>query len=1124
MKGFEMQIKYIKSIVSAGLIYGVTALPVSAQFIWDGGAAPDGNWSAGNWTGTAPVDSFDAAFQFAGSTNLLTTNDLTGGTATGVEFSSGAGMFNLSGNSLTLGGNITNNSSSLQTINLDMVLDETRTVLTFDGSDITINGNLNGTGGLTKGNNYGTLTLTGDNTFTGPVWIQRGALSVRSLNRVAGGSAHSSLGAPSTAGNGTISFGTGYRRGDLYYTGTGETTDRILKFNGLGGMLLAQNGTGHLEFTSDLARQNNWIYPLRLTGSTAGTGEISGSIGEGSAGITSVSKEGSGTWILSGINTYSGPTDLSAGTLQIDGDNRSATGEVAVADGAMLTGGGTIGGAVSLNGTLQPGGTLSLPGGLTATGNSKIYLNISSAESYDQLIVSSAVLNGQVIVELNSAYTPSAGDTFQLISGPISGSPQLDLPPLDRPLVWDSSRFTSHGELTIVNGAGPDVRYALWLEQNSALQGSDTLGSADPYEQGFDNLTRYAFGGAPSADSPPCPLEIMRDGDEMVIRFVGLRPGTADPVYRVCSNDNLVEGSWTNHVAATAALTESADQSGILQQDEYIRRQFAVSEPGFFTIEAVLGITEYSAPDQTLQLDTGTWTVDFPIPFSSSGGSLTVTGNGTLILSADNAYSGPTTVSGGTLLINGNSSAATGNIYVENGATLGGSGICGGDVYLAEGARLRADITLTAASFSFGGFSVQDIDGLNPDILPGTYVLISGTINPDNLINIGKENAERAGNRRLWFEVGAGELLIHVEIETDVTAYGAVADDGLDDAEAFHQALTNLVDLGGGTLRVPPGDYEFTSRQVIDLENCTIEIAGYGKGVSVLRCVSADGIWQFDNSTGESSLTVRELTMEPDTGGNAGTALSIGNPSLSTNSALCSLSLLHVDFQSADPFADYFERHVVASGLKNAVFENVFVMGVRGSDWDNEGWRLSESGFDLSNGDGARFKNCYSKNTRSGYALSDYKGPVIFDRCNGVQNLAGVRVTALASGSCTVDITGSHVNTFSNNITVVNADRVDITGLASYVQNEIPNPTLFTDIMIENCADVTVYGCAFNQPFAYNRVQIHLTGTTQGAVIQGNIFNGQYWNGTGSTRAVLQDPGVTDVTETLNQYPPTPIW
>jgi autotransporter-associated beta strand protein len=53
-------------------------------------------------------------------------------------------------------------------------------------------------------------------------------------------------------------------------------------------------------------------------------------------------------------------------------------------------------------------------------------------------------------------------------------------------------------------------------------------------------------------------------------------------------------------------------------------------------------------------------------------------GTGTLTLSAANSYSGQTTVNGGTLLINGNSSAASGAVTVGASGTLGGTGTIGG--------------------------------------------------------------------------------------------------------------------------------------------------------------------------------------------------------------------------------------------------------------------------------------------------------------------------------------------------------------------------------------------------------------------------------------------------------------
>ena len=73
---------------------------------------------------------------------------------------------------------------------------------------------------------------------------------------------------------------------------------------------------------------------------------------------------------------------------------------------------------------------------------------------------------------------------------------------------------------------------------------------------------------------------------------------------------------------------------------------------------------------------------------SVTGGGLTKTGNGTLTLSAANTYMGTTTVSSGTLLINGNQSSATGNVTVLSGAILGGNGTVGGATTIAANAAL----------------------------------------------------------------------------------------------------------------------------------------------------------------------------------------------------------------------------------------------------------------------------------------------------------------------------------------------------------------------------------------------------------------------------------------------------
>jgi fibronectin-binding autotransporter adhesin len=67
----------------------------------------------------------------------------------------------------------------------------------------------------------------------------------------------------------------------------------------------------------------------------------------------------------------------------------------------------------------------------------------------------------------------------------------------------------------------------------------------------------------------------------------------------------------------------------------------------------------------------------------SGSGNLVKSGAGAVTLSGNNTFGGTTTVSAGTLLINGDQSSATGSLSVLAGATLGGDGTIGGNVSVA---------------------------------------------------------------------------------------------------------------------------------------------------------------------------------------------------------------------------------------------------------------------------------------------------------------------------------------------------------------------------------------------------------------------------------------------------------
>jgi fibronectin-binding autotransporter adhesin len=177
-----------------------------------------------------------------------------------------------------------------------------------------------------------TLELTGSNTYSGQTIIDRhGVLKVSSINSVftnpALGTVHSSnssLGAPTTVPNGTIQLGTSasFQGSGLLYTGTGETTDRVISMGGGGNdtYRFDQSGTGHLKFLSNMVMTDSrGTKTIVLQGSTVGTGEMAGVIPNPTTGNPplNVTKSGTGTWTLSAANYYVGITTLTAGTLSV---------------------------------------------------------------------------------------------------------------------------------------------------------------------------------------------------------------------------------------------------------------------------------------------------------------------------------------------------------------------------------------------------------------------------------------------------------------------------------------------------------------------------------------------------------------------------------------------------------------------------------------------------------------------------------------------------------------------------------------------------------------------------------------------------------------------------------------
>ena len=270
--------------------------------------------------------------------------------------------------------------------------------LTLSGAgDGSIAGGINTTSGGLNKDGGGRWILSGASTFSGQTLISAGILRIGndlSLGTVAGGTTVFGGGALELPGGLTVlepltayGDGAGVQSGALVNAGGTNTYNGPITL-GSDATLTSQAGQLVIGATSGITGNGR-----TLTLGGAGSGEVRSGVATGTGGLT---KTGRGTWSLTGSNTFTGPTNLVGGLLELDyatnnTSKLSSTSPINGSGGALVVSGAssatttqTIGGlnlvtggtAISVrNGTLALGAITRTPGsastvnfGLTPTG------------------------------------------------------------------------------------------------------------------------------------------------------------------------------------------------------------------------------------------------------------------------------------------------------------------------------------------------------------------------------------------------------------------------------------------------------------------------------------------------------------------------------------------------------------------------------------------------------------------------------------------------------------------------------------------------------------------------------------------------------------------------------------
>ena len=745
-----------------------------------------------------------------------------------------------------------------------------RTLTLNDGAILTLTSGNNGktVTGVLSGNGSLFANHSTDFVFSNAANTFQGAIQSATTGSTTYGLTFASIGDLAGAGLITLVGGSGTFHWSSASGSTTTLANRQFAISGTGSGVIVAKGTtaaSNLVINRDLLLTGPaGARTLTLDGTNTGNNTFAGLIAngtDGGASVVSLTKNGASLWILTGNNTYSGPTTVTSGTLVVTssanlGDGSATNslifnGGTLRADGAFtspstrgvtMTGAGTI----NTNGNaLTIGGSITGAGALTKTGASDLTLSNANTFTGTTTVSAGKVVMAHALALQNSSYTTtgSNGTTIGL----------------------DVTSGLSSGNLTLGGLAGAVPLVSAFT---AGFTGTVTQLTLNP-QAGISNTYSAAIAnGSMALIKTGLGTQVFASNNS----YSGTTTITAG-ILNAQSTDRLGNGSATN----TLIFNGGTLQSGA----------------GGFVSPATRGVTMAS----TGIIDAGSSTTPISIASNITGpGGLTKIGVGTLTLSGTNTYGGVTTVNLGTLAI-ANEAALASNTAAK--------------LNVKGGVSLQLNVHAAGTN----GFTVANLDTLLGNIsvantaaqgLQSGAWLIIDTTNAGGSFTQGNaftDSTGAFGGKISLTKVGSGTLVLDetntytgtttisagtLEVQGSITASSNIINNATllfnsGSAQSFTNSITGTGTIsksGAGTLTLA-GSNTITGSTTVNAGNLTLSnalalrnsaLVTTGAGTVTLSGVTSPTFGGLSGASGNLAViitnysTVTNLTLNPGTG------------------------------------------------------------------------------------------------------------------------------------------------------------------------------------------------------------------------------------------------------------------